>query len=68
MNNGILNVPSRERKAVEVMLFLIWKVWTQLQIAIVAVSEVLILFLGFFFIETHEHQGLLTVHGINNIT
>ena len=75
INTGILNVPVREWKAVEawelkkeVTLFWIWQVWTQLQIQVVTVFEVLILFLGFFFLETHEYQGLLTVHGIDNIT
>jgi hypothetical protein len=71
-----LIVLLREGKAVEACelkknkakLFWIRQVWTQLQIEIVAVFEVLILLLGFFFLETREYQGLLTVHGINNIT
>jgi len=72
VSTSILNALLRERETVEAceikeMLFWLWQVWIQLQIENVAVFEVLILFFGFFFLETHEHQGLLTVHGVLNI-
>ena len=42
--------------------------WTNIQIEIVAFFEVLILYFVSSFLKSHEHKGLLTVHGINNIT
>jgi hypothetical protein len=41
--------------------------WTQIQIEIVPLFEVLILHFVSSSLKTHEHKGLLTVHGISNI-